>query len=160
MHGRSAAQAVAQVLNEPANVLRARQPEQWPRIKAALIVIERCFDATLPLTLGAGRRWLWRATIGSESTPRRSSSPCRKPIAHALQRGFAARTPVRGLPARNAEDAKWGAGRYFAPRALIEAIAEVVDPDPQNSEHAQLACSVVQTLDAVNGSRASLIVAD
>jgi len=51
-------------------------------------------------------------------------------------------------------------GDYFAPRALIEAIAEVVDPDPQNSEHAQLACSVVQTLDAVNGSRASLIVAD
>ena len=57
---REAAQAVlaeggvisVQVLNELANVLRTKQREQWPRIEAALIVVERWFETTLPLTLG------------------------------------------------------------------------------------------------------------
>ena len=40
-----------------------------------------------------------------------------------------------GLLARNAEDVKSGAGQYFAPRALIEAIVEVVDPDPDQTVH-------------------------
>ncbi len=40
-----------------------------------------------------------------------------------------------GLLARNAEDVKSGAGQYFTPRALIEAIVEVVDPDPGQSVH-------------------------
>ena len=35
-----------------------------------------------------------------------------------------------GLLARNAEDVKSGAGQYFTPRPLIEAIVEVVDPKP------------------------------
>jgi type I restriction enzyme M protein len=40
-----------------------------------------------------------------------------------------------GLLARNAEDVKSGAGQYFTPRALIEAIVEVVDPDPSQTVH-------------------------
>ena len=36
-----------------------------------------------------------------------------------------------GLLARNAEDVKSGAGQYFTPRALIEAMVEVVDPEPE-----------------------------
>ncbi len=40
-----------------------------------------------------------------------------------------------GLLARNAEDVKSGAGQYFTPRALIEAIVEVVDPDPDQTVH-------------------------
>jgi type I restriction enzyme M protein len=40
-----------------------------------------------------------------------------------------------GLLARNAEDVKSGAGQYFTPRALIQAIVEVVDPDPSQSVH-------------------------
>ena len=40
-----------------------------------------------------------------------------------------------GLLARNAEDVKSGAGQYFTPRALIEAMVEVVDPDPSQSVH-------------------------
>ena len=60
---REAAQAVlarggvisVQVLNELANVLRTKQREQWPRIEAALIVVERGFETTLPVTLGMHR---------------------------------------------------------------------------------------------------------
>jgi type I restriction enzyme M protein len=40
-----------------------------------------------------------------------------------------------GLLARNAEDVKSGAGQYFTPRALIEAIVAVVDPDPSQTVH-------------------------
>ena len=40
-----------------------------------------------------------------------------------------------GLLARNAEDVKSGAGQYFTPRPLIEAMVEVVDPDPSQSVH-------------------------
>ena len=40
-----------------------------------------------------------------------------------------------GLLARNAEDVKSGAGQYFTPRALIEAIVTVVDPDPSQTVH-------------------------
>jgi hypothetical protein len=40
-----------------------------------------------------------------------------------------------GLLARNAEDVKSGAGQYFTPRALIEAMVEVVDPDPTQTVH-------------------------
>ncbi|MGJ5050038.1 N-6 DNA methylase [Bradyrhizobium oligotrophicum] len=40
-----------------------------------------------------------------------------------------------GLLARNAEDVKSGAGQYFTPRPLIEAIVEVVDPKPQHTVH-------------------------
>ena len=44
-----------QVLNELANVLRTKQREQWPRFEAALIVVERWFETTLPVTLGMRR---------------------------------------------------------------------------------------------------------
>jgi type I restriction enzyme M protein len=40
-----------------------------------------------------------------------------------------------GLLARNAEDVKSGAGQYFTPRAVIEAIVEVVDPEPEQTVH-------------------------
>ena len=40
-----------------------------------------------------------------------------------------------GLLARNAEDVKSGAGQYFTPRPLIEAIVTVVDPDPSQTVH-------------------------
>src|SRR5271163_1949853 len=40
-----------------------------------------------------------------------------------------------GLLARNAEDVKSGAGQYFTPRALIDAIVDVVDPLPTHSVH-------------------------
>ena len=40
-----------------------------------------------------------------------------------------------GLLARNAEDVKSGAGQYFTPRPLIEAMVEVVDPEPRQTVH-------------------------
>ena len=40
-----------------------------------------------------------------------------------------------GLLARNAEDVKSGAGQYFTPRPLIEAMVEVVDPQPHQTVH-------------------------
>ena len=40
-----------------------------------------------------------------------------------------------GLLARNAEDVKSGAGQYFTPRALIEAMVQVVDPEPEQTVH-------------------------
>lgn len=40
-----------------------------------------------------------------------------------------------GLLARNAEDVKSGAGQYFTPRAVIEAVVEVVDPEPHQTVH-------------------------
>lgn len=40
-----------------------------------------------------------------------------------------------GLLARNAEDVKSGAGQYFTPRPLIEAIVAVVDPEPDQTVH-------------------------
>jgi uncharacterized protein YeaO (DUF488 family) len=40
-----------------------------------------------------------------------------------------------GLLARNAEDVKSGAGQYFTPRALIDAIVEIVDPAPDKTVH-------------------------
>ena len=38
-----------------------------------------------------------------------------------------------GLLAKNAEDVKGGAGQYFTPRALIDAIVEVIDPKPKET---------------------------
>ena len=40
-----------------------------------------------------------------------------------------------GLLARNAEDVKSGAGQYFTPRPVIEAIVEAVDPQPDQTVH-------------------------
>ena len=40
-----------------------------------------------------------------------------------------------GLLARNAEDVKSGAGQYFTPRPLIEAMVEAVDPQPHETVH-------------------------
>jgi len=40
-----------------------------------------------------------------------------------------------GLLARNAEDVKSGAGQYFTPRSVIEAMVEVVDPQPDQTIH-------------------------
>ncbi|MER9638355.1 class I SAM-dependent DNA methyltransferase [Mesorhizobium sp. M0228] len=40
-----------------------------------------------------------------------------------------------GLLARNAEDVKSGAGQYFTPRSVIEAMVEVVDPQPDQTVH-------------------------
>src|SRR3984957_16007948 len=40
-----------------------------------------------------------------------------------------------GLLARNAEDVKSGAGQYFTPRPLIEAMGQGVDPKPHQTVH-------------------------
>ncbi len=40
-----------------------------------------------------------------------------------------------GLLARNAEDVKSGAGQYFTPRPVIDAMVAVVDPAPHQSVH-------------------------
>jgi type I restriction enzyme M protein len=40
-----------------------------------------------------------------------------------------------GLLARQAEDVKSGAGQYFTPRPLIDAMVEVVDPGPRETVH-------------------------
>jgi type I restriction enzyme M protein len=40
-----------------------------------------------------------------------------------------------GLLARNAEDVKSGAGQYFTPRPVIEAMVEVIDPEPHQTIH-------------------------
>jgi type I restriction enzyme M protein len=40
-----------------------------------------------------------------------------------------------GLPERNAQEVKSGAGQYFTPRALIDAMVTVVDPEPQETIH-------------------------
>jgi type I restriction enzyme M protein len=40
-----------------------------------------------------------------------------------------------GLLERNAQEVKSGAGQYFTPRALIEAIVTVIDPEPQQTIH-------------------------
>jgi type I restriction enzyme M protein len=40
-----------------------------------------------------------------------------------------------GLLARNAEDVKSGAGQYFTPRPVIEAMVQVVDPEPHQTVH-------------------------
>jgi len=37
-----------------------------------------------------------------------------------------------GLLERNAQEVKSGAGQYFTPRALIDAMVTVVDPDPRD----------------------------
>ncbi len=40
-----------------------------------------------------------------------------------------------GLLERNAQEVKSGAGQYFTPRALIDAIVTVVDPEPRETVH-------------------------
>jgi type I restriction enzyme M protein len=40
-----------------------------------------------------------------------------------------------GLLERNAQEVKSGAGQYFTPRALIDAIVTVVDPEPHQAVH-------------------------
>ncbi|HEY1300253.1 MAG TPA: class I SAM-dependent DNA methyltransferase [Stellaceae bacterium] len=40
-----------------------------------------------------------------------------------------------GLLERNAQEVKSGAGQYFTPRPLIEAMVTVVDPEPQQTVH-------------------------
>jgi type I restriction enzyme M protein len=40
-----------------------------------------------------------------------------------------------GLLERNAQEVKSGAGQYFTPRALIEAMVSVVDPGPRETIH-------------------------
>lgn len=44
-------------------------------------------------------------------------------------------TIYEGLLERNAGEVKSGAGQYFTPRPLIDAITEVMDPEPQESVH-------------------------
>jgi predicted nucleic acid-binding protein len=44
-----------QVVNEFANVLHKKQRQEWPRIEAALTVVERWFEAIRPLTLETHR---------------------------------------------------------------------------------------------------------
>src|SRR6516162_5924424 len=40
-----------------------------------------------------------------------------------------------GLLERNAQEVKSGAGQYFTPRALIDAMVTVVDPEPRETIH-------------------------
>ena len=42
-------------------------------------------------------------------------------------------TIYEGLLERNAGEVKSGAGQYFTPRPLIDAIVEVVDPEPHET---------------------------
>ena len=35
-----------------------------------------------------------------------------------------------GLPEKNAQDVKGGAGQYFTPRGLIEAVVDCIQPQP------------------------------
>jgi predicted nucleic acid-binding protein len=44
-----------QVVNEFANVLRKKQRQEWPRIEAALAVVERWFETIRPVTLETHR---------------------------------------------------------------------------------------------------------
>ena len=44
-------------------------------------------------------------------------------------------TIYEGLLERNAGEVKSGAGQYFTPRPLIDAITEVVDPEPNETVH-------------------------
>ncbi len=44
-------------------------------------------------------------------------------------------TIYEGLLERNAGEVKSGAGQYFTPRALIDAVTEVVDPEPNETVH-------------------------
>jgi len=44
-----------QVLNEFANVLSGKQRQDWPRIEAALVVVEAWFRSIRPLTLDTHR---------------------------------------------------------------------------------------------------------
>ncbi len=44
-------------------------------------------------------------------------------------------TIYEGLLERNAGEVKSGAGQYFTPRPLIQAMVEVADPEPQESVH-------------------------
>jgi type I restriction enzyme M protein len=44
-------------------------------------------------------------------------------------------TIYEGLLERNAGEVKSGAGQYFTPRPIIDAIAEVVDPEPGETVH-------------------------
>ena len=44
-------------------------------------------------------------------------------------------TIYEGLLERNAGEVKSGAGQYFTPRALIDAIVQVVDPEPSDTVH-------------------------
>src|SRR2546421_4943573 len=53
-----------------------------------------------------------------------------------------------GLLEKNAADVKGGAGQYFTPRALIQAIVDVIQPRPDrkstrlNSSHDQISYAV------------------
>jgi len=40
-----------------------------------------------------------------------------------------------GLLERNAQEVKSGAGQYFTPRALIDALVTVIDPEPRETVH-------------------------
>src|SRR5207302_2716707 len=40
-----------------------------------------------------------------------------------------------GLLERNAQEVKSGAGQYFTPRALIDAIVTVIEPEPRETVH-------------------------
>jgi type I restriction enzyme M protein len=44
-------------------------------------------------------------------------------------------TIYEGLLERNAQEVKSGAGQYFTPRALIDAMVTVVDPEPRQTIH-------------------------
>jgi predicted nucleic acid-binding protein len=44
-----------QVVNEFANVLRKKHRQEWPRIEAALAVVERWFETIRPVTLETHR---------------------------------------------------------------------------------------------------------
>ena len=44
-------------------------------------------------------------------------------------------TIYEGLLERNAGEVKSGAGQYFTPRPLIDAIVDVIDPDPSETIH-------------------------
>ena len=44
-------------------------------------------------------------------------------------------TIYEGLLERNAGEVKSGAGQYFTPRPLIDAITQVIDPEPEESVH-------------------------
>jgi len=65
-----------------------------------------------------------------------------------------------GLLERNASEVKSGAGQYFTPRPLIEAMVEVMDPDPTETVHDPAAGTGGFLLAAYEHMRGNPIVQD
>lgn len=64
--------------------------------------------------------------------------------------------PLSGVmpQAKNAQDVKGGAGQYFTPRPLIDAIVECIDPKPKETICDDLRAALEQIEDVLGDLRA------